>query len=72
MAKKNYVLRIGILCFFGGWVLNTILVALSIGGLIRELARLSVVVGLLMLIIGGIILQQVSDRPLVKKLFYRR
>lgn len=42
----------GLIVFIIGLVLNTILMNLGVGGLLRELTRLTAIVGLILLIIG--------------------
>lgn len=53
--KKRTLLFNGFITFGIALMLNSILVALSIGGLVRELARLTVLIGFLMIFIGLII-----------------
>jgi len=42
----------GLIIFIVGGVINTILIQAEIGGILRELARLSVIVGLGVLVFG--------------------
>ena len=44
--------QIGLLVFIVGGLINTVLMNAGIGGLLRELARLSVLVGLVLLAVG--------------------
>ena len=44
--------QIGLLVFILGGLMNTVLMKASVGGLPRELSRLSVLVGLVILVVG--------------------
>ncbi|MFH1715350.1 MAG: hypothetical protein ABH857_04055 [Elusimicrobiota bacterium] len=54
ISKKALWFR-GLIIFGSGLAVNTAFVAWNIGGVLRELSRITVLVGLFMLIIGGII-----------------
>ncbi|MBF0215786.1 MAG: hypothetical protein HQL30_02200 [Candidatus Omnitrophica bacterium] len=49
---RKKLLRTGLILFAGGFIVNAVLVSLHFGGLIRELARLTVIAGLLMTVFG--------------------
>jgi hypothetical protein len=44
--------KIGLIVFIAAGVVNAVLINLDIGGLIRELARLSILTGLVLLVVG--------------------
>ena len=44
--------QIGLLIFILGGLINTLLMRASVGGLPRELARLSILIGLIVLVVG--------------------
>ena len=52
MTTKRPLWKMGLIVFLAGGLINTIFLHVAIGGILRELARLSVLVGLGMLIAG--------------------
>jgi hypothetical protein len=52
--KKTSLFKIGTILFPAGLVLNILFMKLQVHGILRELSRLSVLVGFLLLIFGGI------------------
>jgi len=52
-AKKS-LLRKGVILFLVSFVINAVFVAMGIGGILRELARLGVIVGFILIVVGAI------------------
>lgn len=52
MINMNIKKNTGLIILIISFILNAVLVQLQIGGLVRELARLGVIVGLVMIIIS--------------------
>ena len=52
--KKSLWFR-GLVIFIAGYIINTAFVYWEIGGVLRELSRITVLGGLLLLIIGAIV-----------------
>jgi len=51
---KKSLLHKGVNIFLIGFIVLAVFVAVGIGGILRELARLSVIVGLVIIIVGAI------------------
>jgi len=51
---KKSLLKKGVTVFATGFLLNCVFILAGIGGILRELSRLAVIVGLVMIVIGVI------------------
>ncbi len=49
---KKSLLKKGLIVFILGFIVNTALMLIGVGGIVRELARLAVIVGIVMIIFG--------------------
>lgn len=53
-SQRPSLLRAGLICFLIGLLLNTLFMKLGVGGILRELSRLTTLIGMLMMVFGGI------------------
>jgi hypothetical protein len=51
-TKKRSLIKAGLVVFLCGWLFNVPLVMLGVGGIVRECARLSILVGFGMIVVG--------------------
>ena len=51
---KKSLLKKGVMVFVVGFLLNMAFILANIGGVVRELSRLAVIVGVVMIVIGAI------------------
>jgi len=59
--QKKSILKKGVIVFIAGFAVNLTFIFSNIGGILRELSRLAVIVGLVMIVLG-----------LAQKLFCRK
>lgn len=50
--KKKTLLPLGLILLFGGFVVNTTFMLVGIHGYLRELSRLTTIVGLMVVLVG--------------------
>lgn len=54
VSKKSSFPKIGAICFLIGLFINIVFMKLNVGGIMRELSRLAILVGLFLMVFGGI------------------
>ena len=62
LKPKKSLLKKGVIIFVVGFLVNVIFVMFGIGGIVRELARLAVIVGVVLIIIG-VVKKLITKKP---------